>query len=144
REKKTAATIFNNGGEPIEPFELSPEKQINFTVAVKSEPLVTQNIVAVLEGSGPLPKKKNGALGAHYDHVGIGIPVNGDAIYNGADDDGSGTTAVLAMAEAFAHGPRPKRSILFVWHCAEEKGLWGSKYFTEYPLIPLDQIVAQL
>src|SRR5262249_39696753 len=58
--------------------------------------------------------------------------------------DGSGTTAILAMAEAFAHGPRPKRSLLFVWHCGEEKGLWGSTYFTRFPTLPLDRVVAQL
>jgi Zn-dependent M28 family amino/carboxypeptidase len=84
------------------------------------------------------------AIGAHYDHVGIGRAVAGDSIYNGADDDGSGTVAVLAIAEAFARGPRPKRSILFVWHAGEEHGLWGSRYITEYPVVPLDRIIAQL
>ena len=69
----------------------------------------------------------------------------GDSIYNGADDDGSGTVSVLAMAEAFATSRvRPKRSILFVWHTGEEEGLWGSRYFTDHPTVPLDQIVAQL
>src|SRR5581483_11364945 len=85
------------------------------------------------------------ALGAHYDHLGTGEPVNGDSIYNGADDDGSGTTALLAMAEAISHGrARPRRSVIFVWHCGEEKGLWGSRYFTEHPTVPLDHVVAQL
>jgi Zn-dependent M28 family amino/carboxypeptidase len=71
--------------------------------------------------------------------------VNGDAIYNGADDDGSGTTALLAMAEALAKARvRPKRSVLFVWHAGEEKGLWGSRYFTNYPTVPLGKIVTQL
>jgi Zn-dependent M28 family amino/carboxypeptidase len=84
------------------------------------------------------------ALGAHYDHVGVRA-VAGDGIYNGADDDGSGTTALLAMAEALAHAKlRPKRSVLFVWHAGEEKGLWGSRYFTDYPTVPLDHIVTQL
>jgi len=84
-------------------------------------------------------------LGAHYDHVGIGDPVHGDSIYNGADDDASGTTALLVMAEALAHASkRPKRSTLFVWHCGEEKGLWGSRYFIENPTIPIDRIVAHL
>ena len=59
-------------------------------------------MVAVFEGSDPVLKNEYVALGAHYDHVGVGVPVNGDAIYNGADDDGSGTTALLAMAEALA------------------------------------------
>ncbi len=68
-----------------------------------------------------------------------------DSIYNGADDDGSGTVAMLEIAEAFAHGTtKPKRSILFVWHAGEEKGLWGSQYFTDHPTVPRDSIVAQL
>jgi Zn-dependent M28 family amino/carboxypeptidase len=75
----------------------------------------------------------------------MGTGKTGDQIYNGADDDGSGTTALLGMAEALARAPvRPKRSVLFVWHCGEEKGLWGSRYFTENPTVPLDHIVAQL
>jgi Peptidase family M28 len=68
-----------------------------------------------------------------------------DSIYNGADDDGSGTVATLEIAEAFAKGTaKPKRSILFVWHAGEEKGLWGSQYFTDHPTVPRDSIVAQL
>ena len=68
-----------------------------------------------------------------------------DSIYNGADDDGSGTVAVLEIAEAFAKSAtKPKRSLLFVWHAGEEKGLWGSEYFTDHPTVPRDSIVAQL
>jgi hypothetical protein len=106
----------------------------------------TQNVVAVWEGSDPVLKAEYVALGAHYDHVGSGCPPAGtDTICNGADDDGSGTTALLGMAEALAKAPtRPKRSVLFVWHCGEEKGLWGSRYFTQFPTVPLNQIVAQL
>jgi Zn-dependent M28 family amino/carboxypeptidase len=93
-----------------------------------------------------LLKSEYVALGAHYDHVGSGCPpVGNDTICNGADDDGSGTTALLGMAEALSKSPtRPKRSVLFVWHCGEEKGLWGSRYFTEFPTVPLDKIVAQV
>ena len=68
-----------------------------------------------------------------------------DSINNGADDDGTGTVSVLEIAEAFATATaRPKRSILFVWHAGEEKGLWGSMYFTDHPTVPRDSIVAQL
>jgi Zn-dependent M28 family amino/carboxypeptidase len=70
---------------------------------------------------------------------------SGDTIFNGADDDGSGTSALLAMADALHQSSlRPRRSILFVWHCGEEKGLWGSSYFTEHPSVPLNRITAQL
>ena len=68
-----------------------------------------------------------------------------DSIYNGADDDGSGTVSVLEIAEAFAKSPtKPRRSLLFVWHAGEEKGLWGSEYFTDHPTVSRDSIVAQL
>jgi hypothetical protein len=68
-----------------------------------------------------------------------------DSIFNGADDDGSGTVSVLEIAEAFARSPnKPRRSLLFVWHAGEEKGLWGSEYFTDHPTVPRDSIVAQL
>jgi len=68
-----------------------------------------------------------------------------DSIANGADDDGSGSVSVLEIAEAFARGTiKPKRSILFIWHAGEEKGLWGSEYFTDHPTVPRDSIVAEL
>jgi len=145
-EKENAAKLFNSAviGEPVAAFEFKPEKRVTFTVATKPEQVYTQNVIGVIEGSDANLKQEYVAIGAHYDHVGVGAPINGDAIYNGADDDGSGTVSVLAMAEAFAKGPRPKRSLLFIWHTAEEKGLWGSKYFTQYPTVPIDKIIAQL
>jgi Zn-dependent M28 family amino/carboxypeptidase len=146
-EKFDGATIFKHAvsNDPVESFELSSSKEVSFTVAAQKEKVMTQNVVAICEGSDPVLKNEYVAIGAHYDHVGIGDkPINGDAIYNGADDDGSGTVSVMAIAEAFAKGPAPKRSILFVWHCGEEKGLWGSRYFTDYPTVPIDQIVTQL
>jgi hypothetical protein len=146
-EKLDAATLLKNVGsaEPGASFALSPSKQISFTVSVKTDTVHTQNVVGVLEGSDRTLKNEYVAIGAHYDHVGTGAPDrNGDTISNGADDDGSGTTATLAMAEAFAKGARPKRSILFVWHAGEEKGLWGSEYINEFPVVPLNQIITQL
>ncbi len=145
-EQHSAAKIFNNAasGEPLPAFEFKSEKKVSFTVALKTERAYTQNVVGVWEGSDAILKREYVALGAHYDHVGVGTPSNGDAIYNGADDDGSGTVSILAIAEAFAKGPRPKRSVLFVWHAAEEKGLWGARYFTRFPTVPLDKIITQL
>jgi Zn-dependent M28 family amino/carboxypeptidase len=145
-ERQNAAEIFKRfiASEPAESFEFKVDKKVSFTVALRTAPAATQNVIAVLEGSDPILKNEYVAIGAHYDHLGIGTPVNGGAIYNGADDDGSGTVATLALAEAFARGPRPKRSILFIWHAGEEKGLWGSRYFTESPTVPLGQIVTQL
>ena len=146
-ERQNAGAIFESASaaQLPDPFALNPDKKLSLTVKVKSEALTTQNVVAVFEGSDAVLKNEYVALGAHYDHVGVGIPVNGDAVYNGADDDGSGTTALLSMAEALAKASvRPKRSVLFVWHAGEEKGLWGSRYFTDNPTIPLDKIVTQL
>ena len=92
----------------------------------------------------PKLKDEYVALGAHYDHVGT-TSTGADRIFNGADDDGSGTTALLAMAEALARGQvKTKRSVLFVWHAGEERGLLGSRFFTQFPTVPLDRIVAQL
>ena len=126
---------------------------------------LTTNIVGLIDGSDPQLKSTYVAFGAHYDHVGYaegevtrgdngvrraGAPgrvtpgAEDDRIWNGADDDGSGTVALMALAKAFTEGPRPKRSLIFVWHTGEERGLWGSRYFADYPTVPMDQIVAQL
>jgi hypothetical protein len=108
----------------------------------------TRNIVAIVEGADPQLRNTYVAFGAHYDHVGYaqGITPAGqtDRIYNGADDDGSGTTTLIGLARAFANGPRTKRSLLFVWHAGEEVGLFGSRYFADHPTVPIDSIAAQL
>jgi Zn-dependent M28 family amino/carboxypeptidase len=146
-EKFDASTLVtkNEAGETVPAFELNASKNVVVTIAIKAERPMTQNVVAVWEGGDPVLKNEYVAVGAHYDHVGICAPGQADPICNGADDDGSGTTAVLGMAEAISHAKqKPKRSVLFVWHCGEEKGLWGSRYFTDYPTIPLDKIVTQL
>ena len=146
-EKFDAATLVSRAesGDQVPAFDLNTNKTLTINVAVKSERPMTQNVVAVWEGSDPVLKNEYVAMGAHYDHVGICAPGTADPICNGADDDGSGTTALLGMAEALSRArQRPKRSVLFVWHCGEEKGLWGSRYFTEYPTVPLDKIITQL
>jgi len=143
-EKTSGLEVLNRGaaGEMVEAFGLN--KKVTFTIGGINEQIPTQNVIGVLPGSDPVLKNEYIAIGAHYDHVGVGAPINGDGIFNGADDDGSGTTAVLSIAETFAKGPRPKRSLLFIWHCGEEKGLWGSEYFTRNPTVPINQIVTQL
>jgi len=103
------------------------------------------NVVGILEGSDPRLKGEYVVLSAHMDHVGVGRPVNGDSIYNGADDDASGTISVVEAAEAFSQlQPRPKRSIIFLTVSGEEKGLWGSAYFADHPPVPIADIVADL
>jgi hypothetical protein len=125
-------------------FSLSKNADINVVKKVTRTP--TQNVVAVWEGSDPKLKQEMVAVGAHYDHVGTRPDAQGeDKIWNGADDDGSGTVAVLAIAEALAKAPqRPKRSVLLVWHAGEEKGLLGSAYFNKYPTVDIKNVVTQL
>jgi len=145
-EKQSGMPLFAKltAGDTAESFALTPTRSVRFSVGLKSEEATTQNVVAVVEGRDEKLKGEYVAFGAHYDHVGVAESGMGDVIFNGADDDGSGTVALLSIAEAFLRGPRPKRSLLFVWHAGEEKGLWGSRYFTESPTVPLDRIVAQL
>lgn len=155
-EKQTAAAMLDRDqAEAIKAFDFSADKKVNLTVATHAEQIFTQNVVAIAEGRDSVLKNEYVAVGAHYDHVGTGAPggagraasLKGDTsdnIWNGADDDGSGTVALLALAETLAKNPPPKRSVLFVWHCAEEKGLWGSQYFVENPTVPLAQIVTQI
>lgn len=147
-EKASAATIFTKTiqQEFFEPFELKASKKIGLAVSLKSDTLYTQNVVGILEGSDPVLRNEYVAIGAHYDHVGMNPFAPGeDKIWNGADDDGSGTVSVLNIAEAFAKGAqRPKRSILFIWHAGEEKGLWGSDYFTSNPTVPITSVITQL
>jgi Peptidase family M28 len=104
----------------------------------------TWNVVGVLRGSDLKTQQDAILLTAHLDHLGIGPAVNGDSIYNGADDDASGTTAVVELARVLSHGKRPKRTILFVLFGSEELGGFGNRYFLEHPPLPLDHIAANL
>ena len=102
------------------------------------------NTVGILEGSDPRLKNEYIVYSAHMDHIGIS-PGRPDSINNGADDDASGTTGVIELAEAFSRpGARPKRSIIFLTVSGEEKGLWGSDYFARHPPVPIGQIVANI
>jgi hypothetical protein len=155
-----------NARKPLPSFPLDAVR-IVFDVKAEYEVVRTRftpNIVGLVEGSDPALKDTFVAFGAHYDHVGYaegelvagtegsrpGSPgrvtpgAEHDRIWNGADDDGSGTVTLMSLARAFAAGPRPKRSLLFVWHAGEEPGQWGSRYFVAHPTVPLDRIVAQL
>jgi len=104
----------------------------------------TRNVIGVLTGSDPKLKDEIVLLTAHMDHVGVGKPVNGDAIYNGADDDASGCVAVLQLGRAIAEGQRPKRTVLLVFFGSEETGGQGDAFFLKHPPLPLEHIVANL
>ena len=103
------------------------------------------NTIGIVEGTDPLLRDEYLVYSAHMDHVGVRSGVTGDSIFNGADDDASGTAAVVELAEAFSQpGARPRRSVIFMTVSGEEKGLWGSHYFSEHPTVPLSQIVANI
>ncbi len=106
------------------------------------KPHMTYNAIGYLPGTDA--SAGTILLTAHLDHLGIGRPVNGDAIYNGANDDAAGTTAVLELAHALASGPQLKRSVLFVCYGSEEAGELGSTYFGLHPPVPLKELVANL
>lgn len=104
----------------------------------------TWNVLGMLPGSDPALNLDAILLSAHLDHLGVGEAVKGDSIYNGADDDASGTTAVLELARIFAAGPRPKRTLIFALFGSEEAGELGSDYFTSHPPLPLQNIAVNL
>ena len=118
---------------------------VHGSVASTVRRTTTANVVARLPGSDPSLRNEVVAIGAHWDHHGIGRPVNGDSILNGALDNASGVATMLAVADAYVRaGVRPKRSLLFVGFTAEEKGLLGSQAFAEGPPVPLRHVAAIL
>jgi hypothetical protein len=116
------------------------------TQRVTTEPITAPNVVGILDGSDPVLKEEYLVFSGHMDHVGVGTPdENGDSIFNGADDDASGTIAVVEVAEAMATLPTaPKRSMIFLLVSGEEKGLWGSEWYADNPSVPVGQLVANL
>jgi len=101
------------------------------------------NVIGILPGSDPALRAEHVVVTAHMDHLGVGRPVNGDSIYNGADDNASGTAAVLEIAQAFTRlDARPRRSLIFLAVSGEEEGLWGSGWYVNHPAAPLAQTVA--
>jgi hypothetical protein len=150
-ERTSASQVFYAAGSNAkqEPFALNAEKKLSLKVDVKSQAGHGENVLGIVEGGDPVLKNEYVVISAHLDHIGLSAnPVNGDNINNGADDDGSGSVGLLAMARAFAEGAakgmRPKRSVIFLWNAGEEKGLWGSQYFNRYPPFDITKVVANL
>ncbi len=118
---------------------------LNGTMKSVVKRIETNNIIGKVEGSDPLLKDQYVIFTAHYDHFGIGRPINGDSIYNGALDNASGTSLMLNLAETFSSlKAKPKRSMLFAAVAAEEQGLLGSKYFANNPTVPAKKIAANI
>jgi len=117
--------------------------QLNALINVEHFEYPSVNIIGVIEGTDPILKKEYVLFSGHQDHDGIRQLYGTDSIYNGADDNASTSVALLAIARAFHHQPG-KRSALFVWHGAEERGLLGSKWYSSHPTVPKESIVAVL
>jgi hypothetical protein len=149
-----AEAVFARGG--VDLGSLLAEAGASLTVpgveahfsadAVVVEDATAPNVVAMLRGSDPALADTYVVFSAHMDHVGVGTAnAAGDSIYNGADDDASGTSALVEMAQAFSLlDEAPRRSLVFLNVSGEEKGLLGSRWFTEHPTIPIDRVVANV
>ncbi|MFC5270698.1 M28 family peptidase [Adhaeribacter terreus] len=138
-------TQVSKAGKPVA-AKFKPVKNAMLSAEKTHTPVATENVLGFVEGSDK--KDEIIVITAHYDHVGMDPDLKGDQIFNGADDDGSGTSAVLELAQAFMEakkaGSGPRRSILFMTVTAEEKGLLGSEYYTNNPVYPLQNTVANL
>ncbi|MBC7615382.1 MAG: M28 family peptidase, partial [Pedobacter sp.] len=135
--------------ENMKPVTVSIAMPISFAAASKETDVRAENVLGFLEGSDPKLKNEVLVISSHYDHIGLVNSPNAiDKVNNGADDDGSGTTGVLLLAEAFMKakkaGKGPKRSVLFITVVGEEKGLLGSEWYAEHPVFPMANTITDL
>lgn len=142
-DKSTVIMLSTDAAKQLDGVPEGTEIKITAPME-KPETAFTWNAVGKLRGRDPKLRDSAILLSAHLDHLGVGAPVNGDDIYNGADDDASGTTAVLELARVLGAGPKPRRTVLFALFGSEELGGFGSTYWREHPPIPLKQISANL
>jgi hypothetical protein len=132
------------GTERDRPFVLDG-RRIDVRIGTHVRRVMSQNVAALLPGADRARRGQYVVYTAHLDHLGIGIPdARGDSIYNGFSDNAVGCAMLLAVAEAMAHGPRPARSVLFLFMTGEERGLLGSDYFAAHPLVPPESIAAAI
>ncbi len=119
-------------------------RRIDVRVSTRVRPVASRNVAAVLPGTGT-QRDELVVYTAHYDHLGISTPdARGDSIYNGFSDDAAGCAMLLTIAEAMVRGPRPARSVMFLFLTGEERGLLGSDYFAAHPLVPPERMVAAI
>ncbi|MFC5284204.1 M28 family peptidase [Pedobacter alpinus] len=142
---KTVSQLTESIKETQKPASISFNANLDVNYESKYTVIEAKNVLGFLEGNDPILKKEIIIISAHYDHIGVGE--DGD-VFNGADDDGSGTTGVLEIAEAFAKakkdGKGSKRSILFLTVVGEEKGLLGSEWYSDNPVFPLENTITNL
>jgi hypothetical protein len=138
-------------GKEAEELRLAAKANLvaEVTASVQPRTMEARNVVALLPGSDPTFSREAVIVGAHYDHLGLGgdgsLAPDDQAIHNGADDNASGTAALMEVARALSEsGSPPARSVLFIAFTGEEKGLWGSGHYVDHPLLPLDNTIAML
>lgn len=138
----TLEGLQNKIDSEIKPFSFNiKNKKLKITEVTKTEEVILNNVAALIEGSDPLLKNEYVVYSAHADHIGE----SARGINSGADDDASGCAALLSIAEAFQSlEKKPLRSMLFLWVSGEEIGLFGSKYYSNNPLVPLEKTVADI
>ena len=145
---KTLAQLKSAIDESGMPQSQTVKSEISTSYAAEVKDLKADDVLGFMEGSDPKLKDEVLVVSAHYDHIGLTNPGSADKVNNGADDDGSGTTGMMSVARAFSQakkaGHGPKRSILFLANVGEEKGLLGSAYYTDHPVIPMERTVADL
>jgi len=140
-----AATLIARGEtrEYPRPFQLARRVRVHVPLAsvATDRPF---NVVASIDGSDPVLKQQYVTIASHLDGAVGTREVDGDRVYNAADDNATGSAGTLAIAEQMMKGPRPKRSLIFIWDSGEERGLWGTRRFVHQPPVPLDRIVAHV
>jgi hypothetical protein len=120
-----------------------PSAELDFDTLPPGSVLSSEkNILGIIPGSDPEVAGEAVVIGAHFDHVGIGAAVDGDSIYNGADDDGTGTVAILEIARDLARGPAPRRTVVVLLSTGEEAGMVGTRWYLQHPAVPLERTVA--
>jgi acetylornithine deacetylase/succinyl-diaminopimelate desuccinylase-like protein len=140
----TTRTRLPNGQERVRTAPVMMNAFADLDTVPKERRLTSVNVLGLLRGSDPVLRNDVVVIGAHFDHIGIRPPVDGDSIANGADDDASGTVAVMEAARIIAAGPRPIRTIIFAAFTGEESGTFGVRWYAAHPRVALERHVADL
>ena len=143
-EKIPGEELLRRGAASDFPPSFELDKRITVTLPAATTVHRPYNVVGLIEGSDAALKEQYITIESHLDGAVGTRTVQGDSVYNNADDNASGSAANLAIAEAMMVAPRPKRSLIFIWDSGEEQGLWGTRHFVANPPVPLEQIVAHI
>ena len=143
-EQYDGTTIVGRGDAEDYPASFTLKKPVRITIAASTLVRNPYNVVAMIEGADPKLKNEYITVEAHLDGAVGTRTVEGDSVYNAADDNASGSAAMLSIVEQLMKTPRPRRSMIFIWDSGEEVGLWGTRHFVANPPVPLSSIVAHI